>query len=172
MIFGRHGINKSLVVLVRKTPTWLVQNRNNSNSNPIPSYEFVLLLANTFRLLTIVLVVVSRPLLDITVVVVCWTNVERVPFLFPFPGTDDVTFPGAPPLLPFKYPEDALGGLPKDPARVVFGDAVGVDAKDPFVELVELLITFASSTTVIATCTRLLDSSTSAEQHKRFWKKE
>lgn len=92
---------------------------------------------------------VSRPLLDITVVVVCWTIVERVPFRFP--GNEGCAFPGAPPLLPFKYPDDALGGLLNDPARVVLGDEVGVDARDPFVELAELLIALASSTTVIAT---------------------
>lgn len=67
---------------------------------------------------------------------------------------------------------NADGLLAKLAANVWLGEAVGVEAKDPFVELGPLLLALVISTTVIATWTNALDSSTSAEQHSMFWKKE
>lgn len=88
--------------------------------------------------------------------------------------------PPTPPLLenrPFtvELEVDALGVTrdtppvrDKLPANVVLGEDVGVDAKDPFVELEPLLLALANSTTVIATWTKPLASRTSAEEQSMF----
>lgn len=124
-------------------------------------YVVLLLLAITFLLLTSVRVVVSLPLLDITVVVVCWTIVDTPPPPPPLTGLPFVG-PPPPPPPPFKELFATLIELPFAPtfgtvclanvaAIVWLGEEVGVEAKEPFVELAPLLFALASSTTVMAT---------------------
>lgn len=125
-------------------------------------YVVLLLLAITFLLLTSVRVVVSLPLLDITVVVVCWTIVDTPPPPPPPPLTGLPFVGPPPPPPPFKELFATLIELPFAPtfgtvclanvaAIVWLGEEVGVEAKEPFVELAPLLFALASSTTVMAT---------------------